>query len=294
MKNVDAALIRNTLLQFIATVSKIAILVVISLLIALSPPLLGSFYTKFVFYPVQEDLKPLAIGDVFCQPLTFASAGGTILTGWYFENPGATKLILVSHGNAGNMSNRIRLAERLLKTHCSVFMYDYEGYGPSPGEPTPSSVCQDGLRAFDYVVSHLPFKQDQIVLYGESIGGAVSTHIATQRRTAGLIIQSGFLSLPDIAKEKFVPFRIFPNIAFYQPHLNNLDALKGPHPPLLIMHGVLDKTVPFRHGQQLAASAASPVTFVPLPNSSHNDTYIADQKLFDEAVQTFLTTLKGS
>lgn len=284
----------STLLGVLLNLVKIALLITLATVTIFSPPLLGAFYPMLAFYPFQENLIPVAIGPYKCETLTFPGPRNTSLCAWYYKNPGATRVIMVSHGNAGNMSHRAKLAEHLLNAGCSVFMYDYGGYGNSTGSPSPDAVCQDGLVAYDYLCNKLAYAPQQIVIYGESIGGAVASYITAHREPAALIIQSGFLSLPDIAKEKFAPFKLFPNALFYQPHMSNLDALQQQHPPLLIMHGVQDRVIPFRHGEQLAAAASKPVTFVPLTRSGHNDTYIADAQLFDQSLKEFLNSLAPS
>lgn len=280
-----------TLLGVLLNLLKIAILIFVALITVFSPPLLGALYTTLVFYPYKEPLTPVSIDGCRCLPVTFQGQNGTTLTGWYFKNPLANRIIMVSHGNTGHMAHRARLAEHLYRTGCSVFMYDYAGYGTSTGSPSPEVVLEDGISAYNYVHDNLQYRPDQIILYGESLGCAVSSYVTSHKPAGGLILQSGFKSLPDIAKEKFAPFRLFPNAMFYKPHMSNIDVLKAPHPPLLIMHGVRDLVIPFRHAVELSQQASQPVKLVPLTSSGHNDILAADSELFDKALNDFVKSL---
>lgn len=281
----------SVLAGFLINLVKIAAILAVSSLIIFAPPLLGAFYTLLAFYPIQQELTAIPAGKYKCDSAVRFSGPQGNLCGLYYKNAATNKIILVSHGNAGNIYHRLKLAEHLLNTGCSVFLYDYAGYGASEGKPSPSGVQEDGLAAYDYVEKTLGYGPDQIILYGESLGCAVSSYVSTKRPVAALIVQSGFLSLPQIAKEKCIVFKPYPDWAFYKPHLSNADNLQTKHPPLLIMHGVKDAVIPFRHAEQLASIAGQPVVFVPLKNSGHNDTYISDSDLFDTTLKNFLESL---
>lgn len=257
-----------------------------------SQSFLGLF-EKFLFYPSTEVLDPAPIKGAECQVLSIKQENGKDLSCWYYKKPADNGLILVSHGNAGNISHRCELSRHLLSdTDCSVLLYDYQGYGHSEGTPSIKGILKDGIAAFDFAVKELQYPPDKIIVYGESLGCAVTCEIASQRQPRAMILQSGFRSLPTIAKDVFGPLKLMPGFAFPEPRLDNEKIVEGKHPPLLIIHGVHDEVIPFQHGQALYKKASEPKKFVVLENSGHNDTFVSDRDLFDRSISDFVRELQ--
>jgi fermentation-respiration switch protein FrsA (DUF1100 family) len=249
-------------------------------------------YDKFLFYPSSVVQAPAQIAGAECQIMTIKEADGTEISCWYYKKPSDNGLMLVSHGNAGNLSHRSQLAAHLmLDSNCSVLLYDYQGYGNSQGKPSVKGILKDGLAAFDFSVDKLGYAPSKIIVYGESLGCAVTCAIASERKPEGMILQSGFRSLPTIARDIFGPLKLMPGFCFPEPKLDNEKLLKGEHAPLLILHGRDDEVIPFSHGEALYRSASQPKTFVPLEHSRHNDTFVADQETFDRSIADFVKTL---
>ena len=197
----------------------------------------SSVYDKFLFYPSKTVHEPAQIGGAECQVLNFKTSDGNELSCWYYKHPADSGLVLVSHGNGGNISHRSTLTGHLLKdTDYSVLLYDYEGYGNSQGKPSIKGILKDGIAAFDFAVEKLGYSPGKIIVYGESLGCAVTCDIASKRKPQGIILQSGFRSLPSIARDLFGPLKIMPGFIFPEPKLDNEKLLKGEHAPLLIMH----------------------------------------------------------
>jgi len=251
----------------------------------------SSIYDKYLFYPSHNVGAPAELKGADCQVRSFKSEGQEIVC-WYYKRANDDGLVLISHGNGGNLSHGSRLAAHMLKdTNCSVLLYDYAGYGKSEGKPSVKGILQDGLAAFDFAVDSLGYNANQIIVYGESLGCAVTCHIASERKPGGIILQSGFRSLPTIARDTFAPLKVMPGFAFPEPKLDNEKVLRGVHAPLLILHGKHDRIVPFHHGEELYRTASQPKIFVPLEHSGHNDTCTADGDLYDKAVSDFVKSL---
>ncbi len=99
---------------------------------------------------------------------------------------------------------------------------------------------------YDYVRSVLHYEPKDIIVYGESLGGGVTTYIAEKRPVGAIVIQSGFSSLTDAAKDRLPWLHLYPKIAFAQIEMDNAAYLHGPHAPLLLVHGDKDTTLPSR------------------------------------------------
>lgn len=237
---------------------------------ALLCPVVGaSVYNHLLFFPDRGDngYDTRAVRGVAKEDVFIPSANGKILHGCFFKLNDRSKVALVSHGNAGNLAYRFDLADSLLACGLSVLLYDYQGYGKSEGEPGVEAICQDGEAAFEYLRDKKHYSPDNIVLYGESLGCAVTCHIAGHSHCAAMILQSGFSSLPNIAREKFLFLKLYPDLLFPQPRLDNLAVVRLAHPPLLLLHGEDDPVIPASHARLMYEQACQPKQLVVLKSA---------------------------
>ena len=186
----------------------------------------------------------------------------------------------------------IDLVENLNGLGFSVFLYDYRGFGLSDGKPSLDKLCLDGMAAYDYLRTSLGFLPEQIVTYGESIGCGVACEVLKKYPTSAVILQSPFRSLPDAARDGIVWLCAFPNFVFPQPQFSNLEYVKGPHPPLLLLHGMQDQLIPESESEILYKEASDPKKLVTFPNAGHNDMGAVDQAQYLQAIKEFMQTLK--
>ena len=246
------------------------------------------FYPKienfFIFYPDRSlETTPADWGLNF-EDVSFETADGIKLHGWFFPLPDEAPTILFSHGNAGNISHRIENVKLLLDCGLQVFIYDYRGYGRSGGRPSEAGIYQDGLAAYDYLVDRKKISPDRIIPFGRSLGAAVALEIATRRAIRSLIIESAFTSTKGMAKNMFL-FQVLS--LFLPPHYNNLKKIKSITVPKLIIHGEADEIVPFRMGQKLYEAANLPKYFFPISGAGHNDTYFTGGKRYFQIFSEF-------
>jgi pimeloyl-ACP methyl ester carboxylesterase len=222
---------------------------------------------------------------------TFKTKDGTKLHGWYLKLADSKKTFLVSHGNGGNLAYRLKIIDALASSGSSVFVYDYRGYGKSEGQPTPEGIAEDGIGAYDFLVKEKHIEPENIVLYGESLGCAVSTYISENRPVCGIVLQSGFSTIVAAARDRLPWFKLYPEESFPQRFLDNVTAYKRAHPPLLLVHGEKDWVLPSRYSQEIFDNACEPKQFVRLPNSAHNDVYGPDAKIAEAALNNFVASL---
>ena len=113
--------------------------------------------------------------------------------------------MLVAHGNAGDRAMRAPLAAALAARGMSVLLFDYRGYGGNPGDPTEEGLALDVRAARAYLVDELRVPPERLVYFGESLGSAVVTELATEHPPGGLLLRSPFTELADVAGEHY-PF----------------------------------------------------------------------------------------
>ncbi|MBN8662170.1 MAG: alpha/beta hydrolase [Candidatus Obscuribacter phosphatis] len=239
----------------------------------LSPAVASPLYNKILFYPSKEHAFAVESLAGIAKENIFIASGGEKLNAWLFDKTGAKGTVLISHGNAGNISHRIPIIEYFLSQNFSVLAYDYQGYGLSTGEPGIDKICQDGLAAYDYLSKERKIPPEKIVLFGESLGGGVSAHIAGNREAAAIVLQSTFSSLPHVARSKMLLMRAYPNFLFPKNKMDSAKILAGAHPPLLIIHGTGDGIIPCKESKLIYEKAAEPKKLLLIEGGGHNDLF---------------------
>ena len=173
------------------------------------------------------------------------------------------------HGTAGSLADRAGVAGDFARgTGLRVLFVEYTGFGGTPGSPSEEEILADGLAAFDHLVKE-GVPPARIVIYGESIGGAVALAVAARRKPAGVIAQSSFSSLSSMA------LRIHPWLPlaalFVRGDFRSVDRIREYGGPVLVVHGRRDSIVPFAEGEELAKAGGKLATLLPLDNADHND-----------------------
>ncbi len=191
------------------------------------------------------------------------AADGVRLHAWYAPAPGPT--LVWSHGNAGNIACRADVLHGLAARGLAVLAYDYRGYGKSEGRPTEAGVYRDALAAYDSERAWgVPARR--IIAFGESLGGAVSIRLATERPCAGVAVVATFTTMRDVGRFHYGPLAMLVGSRF-----DSLAHVPGLGVPFLVAHGDADEVVPFELGEQLFAAAHEPKQFLAARGAHHND-----------------------
>lgn len=215
------------------------------------------------------------------EVLKITTAGGKKISAVYLANPAALYTLLVSHGNAEDLGDDRTWLEDLRRAGFSVFAYDYEGYGTSEGKPGEKAAYQDEVAAYDFLAVNLKTAPDRIIIFGRSVGTGPAAYIAARRPSAGLILQSPFVSaFRVLTRIPLLPFDKFPNSR----------NIRHVHSPVLIMHSRGDSVIPFWHGQKMFELANEPKQAFWAQNADHNEMDSATG--YYESLQKFASTLE--
>ena len=230
--------------------------------------LTGPLEHQLVYQPSGPAAPDFETPNLEREDVWFESPDGAKLHGWYCPAKNPRGFVLFAHGNGGNLSSRWEryrlLANRLELT---VLAFDYRGYGQSEGKPSEAGVMADARAARAFLATKAHVAESEIILYGQSLGGAVMVELASEDGAKALILESTFTSLADVANFKFPltpPGKILRN------EFNSLAKIEQYRGPLLILHGDQDKLVPFDQAQRLYAAANEPKTFVTVHEGGHN------------------------
>ncbi len=192
-------------------------------------------------------------------------------------------VVLYFPGNAGNRVERALDCRDFTSANCDLFLFDYRGYGENSGTPSETSLLDDARSIWDYLTSDCRISPDRIIVFGESLGGAIATHLVADVSRdgippAGLILNSTFSSMPDV---------VHWNYPYFPFHYLLLDRYQSDEKigdvtcPVVITHGADDEIVPIHLARKLFVAAppqsASGVRkeFIQLNHSGHNDIAIS-------------------
>ena len=242
----------------------------IALLVYLGVFLLAMlFENQLIFFPSKFPAglwHPVGLGQ---EDVSLQSADGTRLHGWYVPHDKPAAFVLFCHGNAGNLTHRDDILRSLRDVvGVSVLIFDYRGYGRSEGRPSEAGILADARGARRWLAQRAGIAENQLVLMGESLGGAVAVDLAADGGARGLILESTFSSLPDVAAYHYpwLPLRWL-----LRTKLDSAAKIKAYRGPLLQTHGDSDRIVPDRFGRRLFEAANQPKEFHVIPGGDHND-----------------------
>ncbi len=268
------------------------------------------FEDSFIYFPskypegIWEHSEPRArAGQIVVQieDVELTAADGVRLHGWYctprigradgaLETLEARTTMLYLHGNGGNISHRRDFLEELVRLPANVLIIDYRGYGKSEGRPSEEGLYMDARAAWDHLTKTRAVAPAQIVIFGKSLGGAVAIDLATRVEACGLIVQSSFTSIADMAAEvlPFVPRFVI------RTKMDSLTKIADVSCPKLFIHSQADEIVPYRLGRRLFDAAHPPKQFYEVKNAPHNLTNTIGGAPYYEALRAFINSSCGA
>jgi len=248
------------------------------------------FQGNLLFIPGREMIAtPESVGLSY-KDHYFETEDGVKIHGWFIPNVESDKIVQLSHGNAGNISGRVGLASVLHEAGFNVFMYDYRGYGKSEGKPSEEGLYKDAEAALNFLKANYDAKDENIVQFGRSLGGAVASYIAANHKIGGLALDSSFTNMRKIIEEVYPVIPSFlSNYKF--PTTDYLSDIKDV--PVLILHSRDDDLIAFHHGEELYATASEPKEFVTL-NGGHNDSFLVSKEKYLKAWKSFRKTVENN
>ena len=236
---------RNNYFKLLWKLFRLPLFIYIGLLITLVV-----FEDHFVFQPESETQKDFgeALSDGRNRFIKVANHQIHLLA---IEKPNPNCFALYFHGNGGNITHRTALLERLAaQLEITVLGVSYSGYGHSEGKPSENQLQQDAEAALAYLLNHYDIDSTEVMVFGESLGGAVATRLASDHRLRLIALDSSFSSLPQVANFHYpwLPVKYLMRNKFAaEKHARQY------HGTVIQTHGTDDQVVPIKFGQRLAS-----------------------------------------
>ena len=237
---------------------------VVVAVLALITGLLWGFQRSLIYLPQGSPAgTPGGAEDVVLH-----TGDGLDLAAWWFDAGSGAPAVLVANGNGGHRGLREPLARALVDAGLSVLLFDYRGYAGNPGSPTEEGLAADVRAARSFLVEEAGVPGERLVYFGESLGAAVVTELATEHPPAGLVLRSPFQDLAAVAGEHypFVPARLLLRDRYpVAEQVARIDV------PTIVLFGSADSIVPPQQSRAVADAAAGLERVVEVPGADHND-----------------------
>jgi len=228
----------------------------------------------------QDIIEPTDI-----EKVKIATKDNIDIAGWFYNKDlNKFKTILFFHGNAGSLENRTYKLNHFKNLNTNFLIIAWRGFSGNKGKPNEVGLYEDAKSAVKWLQAK-GIDRKNIILYGESLGTGVAVEIAQNKNYAGIILESPFTSMVDMGK-KYYPF--FPVRLLLRDKFESYKKINKIRSPLLIIHGKVDKIVPYSMGKRMYELANEPKFFYSQEYGDHMVEY--DQKLLS-ALEKFIQSL---
>ena len=235
----------------IKTLEIFLVLVVLYLLILV---VLFFYQRNLLYHPNENNYS----GDrllVEVNKVKIPTSDNLLLNGWFHKKDIKNyKTIIYFHGNAGTLENRIHKLNHFQDMNINFLIIAWRGFSGNNGKPSELGLYEDGKSAIDWLIKK-GIDEKNLILYGESLGTGVATHLAQNKSFAGVILETPFTSMIEAAKV-FYPY--IPIKLLLKDKFENYKKIKNINSPILVMHGEEDKIVPFSMGKKIYEMANKP------------------------------------
>jgi len=245
------------------------------------------FQSNLLYHPsVDNYLKDQVTNEpAEIEKVKITTVDNIDLVAWFYNKDiEKFKTILFFHGNAGSLENRTYKLNHFKDLDVNFLIIAWRGFSGNKGKPNEIGLYEDARSAINWL--NMKGMQDKnIILYGESLGTAVVVEIAQNKKYAGVILESPFTSMVNMGK-KYYPF--FPVSLLLKDKFESYKKINNIFVPVLIMHGKVDKIVPYDMGKKMYELANEPKFFYSQEYGDHMIEY--DEKLLS-ALKKFILSL---
>ena len=247
-----------------------AVLVTVSvvMLAALVVAAFWAFQRQLVYLPDRDPVPPAEAILTGALDVALETADGLQLGAWYLPAAAGAPAVLVANGNGGSRESRAPLAHALAEHGLSVLLFDYRGYGGNAGSPTEQGLALDVRAARRFLLEVAGVPADRLLYFGESLGAAVVTELATAHPPAGLVLRSPF---EDLASVGSVHYPLLPVRALLKDRYPVIQHIADVNTLTTVIYGTADSIVPPEQSRRVAAAAAKLHRLVPIRGADHND-----------------------
>ncbi len=221
---------------------------------------------SMMYFPETIHTTPTQAGLPEAEEVTLTTSDGVRVIAWHVPPRDNKPVIVYFHGNGGALRYRVQRFRKLINDGIGLVALEYRGFGGSSGSPSEAGLIADGEAAYAFAAARYPVQQ--IVLWGESLGSAVAVAVAAAKPVGRVILEAPFTSAASVAELHYwyIPVRLLMKDQFRtDERIGKVTA------PVLILHGVHDRIVPYAMGERLFDLTKAPKHIVRFLDGSHED-----------------------
>ena len=237
-----------------------------------------AFQRNLIYFPSRGPMPQAhevvdGAGDV-----TLETSDGLHLGAWFVPARASTNgiTVLVANGNAGDRSLRAPLAQSLAGKGFAVLLFDYRGFGGNPGHPSEEGLARDARAAYRFLIEQ-GIRAERLLYYGESLGAAVMSDLATEHPPAGLV-HYPYLPVQALLRDRYPV----------------VDHIRRLNVPTTVIYGTRDSIVPPEQSRAVAQAAGDGTTVIEVEGAGHNDRALLDGRELIDAIVELAGRIAGS
>ncbi len=223
------------------------------------------FQEKLLFLPTTLEQDYQYKFDYPFEELFLKTEDATI-NALHFKGENPKGVILYFHGNAGDLSRWGKITEYFVTQHYDVLVMDYRTYGKSIGKLSENAFYKDAQFCYNFLVQQ--YLEEDITLYGRSLGTGIAANLASINQPKQLILETPYYSILDVAEQRFPMFPVKQLLKYQFPTFKYLPKTSC---PITIIHGTEDKIVPYTSGKKLLGLKLQNLDFKTVEGGNHNN-----------------------
>ena len=221
---------------------------------------------SLMYFPETVHTPPATAGLPEADEVRLTTADGEHIIAWHAAPQNDKPVIVYLHGNGGALRYRAERFHKLIHNGIGLVAVEYRGYGGSNGSPSEAGLLADGEAAYAFAAARYTVRQ--LVLWGESLGTGVAVPLAAAKPVGRVILEAPFTSAAAVAALRYwyLPVRLLMKDQFRSDeHIGKITA------PVLILHGVHDRIVPYAMGEEMFRLTSAPKHIVRFLDGDHED-----------------------
>lgn len=267
--------------------------VVIILAIIYSVPIFLTYFyqEKLLFNPVSVYRMPPKSFDI--EQKFIKKENGDSLYTWWQENNNTGETLVFFNGNAGNITGRTFFVDIAYKLGQNILLFDYTGFGASSGEIlNKQNFYDDANYAIEYLINAKNIKQENITFWAVSLGGTIAMKLTEKFNIRAVILEGVMTSIEDVIYDmNLIRYDLIPINLILKYDFNTLESLKKLDKPMLVLHSIDDKVVPFNHAEVIYQNIKNKNKKVIELSGNHQDAHYISYDKYINNVEYFLNSL---
>ncbi len=236
------------------------------------------FQEKILFLPTTLEQDYQYESDYPFEELFLKTDEDVTINALHYKVENPKGVILYFHGNAGDLSRWGIVAEYFVSQNYDVLIMDYRGYGKSKGKLSEQGFYDDAEFCYNYLLDS--YSEEEIVIYGRSLGTGIATYLASKHQPKQLILETPYYSILDVAKHRFP---VFPVTAVLRYKFPSNEFITTVNCPITMFHGTDDRVIPYSSAQKLKSVAPQEhASFITIEGGGHNN--LISFELFKEGI----------